>query len=129
MDFVLRTRPGSFDPNADVFVDEENGRLVVVVEVAGADSDALRIHLDERNLVITGRRIDAVRLRRGSFAQKEIAFGPFYKRIALPAAVEYDGAAATYADGLLVVALPLAAAAYRSTAHTELHIVVKRIHS
>jgi HSP20 family protein len=119
----------SFEPNADVFVDDEGGRIVAIVEVAGADPESLQIHVDDRCLLVVGRRISAVRLRRGSFVQKEIVYGEFRKRLALPAAVDYEGAAASYADGLLVVALPLSATAYRPTARTELHILVKRTHS
>ena len=64
--------------------------------------------------------------RRGSFAQKEIADGDFAKRIQLPVPVEYDGIAASYDDGVLVIVLPIATTAYRATARTELHILVKR---
>lgn len=132
MDFVLRTlrtRIGAFEPNADVFVDEDGGRVVVVAEMAGADPDSVHVYVDERHLYIGGRRVEAVRLRRGSFVQKEIGYGEFVKRIQLPVAVEYDDIAATYTDGLLVIALPVAATAYRPTARTELHVLVKRTHS
>jgi HSP20 family protein len=129
MDFVLRARVGNFEPNADVFVDEEGRRVVAVVEIAGADADSLRIGVEDRHLLILGRRLEAIRLRRGSFVQKEIVYGDFTKRIALPVAVEYDGVAASYEDGFLVVVLPIAATAYRPTARTELHILVKRTHS
>lgn len=129
MDFVLRTKLGTFEPNADVFVDEDGGRVVVIVEVAGVDPDTLRAGVDERHLYIGGRRLAAVRLRNGSFVQKEIAYGEFGKRIVLPVAVEYNEVAVSYAEGLLIVALPIAATAYRPTARTELHILVKRTHS
>jgi HSP20 family protein len=129
MDFLVRARPGSFEPNADVFIDEERGCLVAVIEVAGADAESVRIGLDERDLIIAGRRLENARLRRGSLMQKEIAYGAFFKRIPLPVPVENHGAGASYADGLLVVVLPVAAAAYRSTARTELQILVKRTHS
>lgn len=129
MEFVVRTRVGAFEPNADVFVDEEECRVVAVVEVAGAAPDSLRIAVDERYLFITGRRLEAVRLRRGSFVQKEIAYGEFVKRIHLPVAVEFEGVAASYDDGLLIVVAPIAATAYLPTARTELHIMVKRTHS
>ena len=132
MDFVLRTmrtRIGAFEPNADVFVDEDGGRVVVVAEVAGADPESLHVFVDERHLYIGGRRSEVVRLRRGSFALKEIGYGEFVKRVQLPVAVEYDDVAATYTDGLLVIALPVAATAYRPTARTELHVLVKRTHS
>ncbi len=126
MDFVIRTRPGCFEPNADVFVDEERGQVVVTVEVAGADPDALRVALDERHLVISGRRAERVRSRNGSFLQKEIAYGDFSKQIQLPIAVAYEHAVATYGDGVLVVALPLAQTAYRPTSRTEIRMIVKR---
>lgn len=129
MEFVVRTRVGAFEPNADVFVDEEERRVVAVVEVAGASPESLRIAVDERYLLISGRRFEAVRLRRGSFVQKEIAYGDFIKRIHLPVAVEFEGVAASYDDGLLIVVAPIAATAYLPTARTELHIMVKRTHS
>jgi HSP20 family protein len=127
MEFVVRARLGAFAPNADVFVDEDQRRIVVVVEVAGADPESLRVVFDERYLIIGGRR--RARLRGGSFLQKEIAHGEFVKRIALPVAVEYDRIAATYEDGFLIVVAPIAAMAYQPTARTELHILVKRTHS
>ncbi len=126
---MVRTRLAAFQPNADVFVDEEQRRVVAVVEVAGADPDTLRIAVDERSLVVAGRRVEAARLRRGSFLQKEIARGEFARRIPLPVAVEYDGIAATYEDGLLVIVAPIAPMAYLPTARTELHVIVKRTHS
>jgi HSP20 family protein len=129
MEFVVRTRVGAFEPNADVFVDEEERRVVAVIEVAGATPESLRIAVDERYLLISGRRFEAVRLRRGSFVQKEIAYGDFVKRIHLPVAVEFEGVAASYDDGLLIVVAPIAATAYLPTARTELHIMVKRTHS
>jgi len=128
MEFVVRARLGTFAPNADVFVDEEQRNVIAVVEIAGADAETLRIAFDERSLVITGRRLQAAR-RRGSFVQKEIARGDFVKRIPLPAAIEYDRIAASYDDGLLVVIAPIAVTAYMPTSRTELHLVVKRTHS
>ncbi|HTX60567.1 MAG TPA: Hsp20 family protein [Verrucomicrobiae bacterium] len=128
MDFVVRSRPGCFEPNADVFVDEERGQVVVTVELAGADPESIAVALDGRQLAVAGRRLERAR-RRGSFAQKEIAYGDFAKRVRLPAAVEHAEAAARFHDGLLTVVLPLAGAAYLQTAHTELRIMVKRTHS
>ncbi|HXO18153.1 MAG TPA: Hsp20/alpha crystallin family protein [Candidatus Dormibacteraeota bacterium] len=129
MEFVVRARLGTFQPNADVVVDEEARRVVVVVEVAGAEPESLRIGLDERYLVVAGRRGEVARSRHGSFLQKEIVHGEFVKRIPLPVAVEYEGVAASYEDGLLIVVAPIATTAYLPTARTELHVLVKRTHS
>lgn len=126
MDFVVRTRLG-FEPNADVFVDEELGQIVVAVEVAGAEPESLRVAVDDRHLLITGRRAEVVRFRRGSFIQKEIAYGTFAKRIHLPVGVDFLGeASASYTDGVLVIALPVSATAFLPTTRTEIRMILKR---
>jgi HSP20 family protein len=122
----MRTRLGTFQPNADVFIDDEGRRIVVVIEVAGADPETLRVGFDERSLVAAGRRREAARVRCGSFVQKEIAHGEFVKRISLPVPVEYEGVEASFEDGLLIIVAPIAATAYMPTSRTELHIMVKR---
>lgn len=123
---MLRTRSG-WEPNADVIVDEARGWLVVRVELAGIDSESLRVFVDERHLFIAGRRSERARLRDGSFLQKEIADGEFVKKIHLPVAVQYGEVTATYADGMLTVALPLATTDYVPDSRTEIRMIVKRI--
>jgi HSP20 family molecular chaperone IbpA len=126
MDFVVRPRLG-FEPNADVFVDEEQGQIIVAVEVAGADPESLHVTMDGRYLLITGRRIEMVRYRRGSFVQKEIAYGSFAKRLHLPLPIDFLGeVSASYADGVLVIALPISANAYLPTTRTEIRMILKR---
>ncbi|MBV9719146.1 MAG: Hsp20/alpha crystallin family protein [Candidatus Eremiobacteraeota bacterium] len=122
----MRTRLATFQPNADVFIDEERRRIIVLVEIAGADPETLRVGFDERYLIAAGRRLEKARWRCGSFVQKEIVRGEFVKRIALPVAVEYEGVTASYEDGLLVVVAPIAATAYMPTSRTQLHVMVKR---
>lgn len=126
MDFAVGLRAGRFEPNADVFVDEERGQVVVKVELAGADPESLRVEVHERGLLISGRRHDLGRVIRGSFVQKEIAFGEFAKRISLPVAVEFGAIAAEYCDGLLIIALPIAATEFIPTTRTEIRMIVKR---
>lgn len=121
----MRSR-GGFEPNADVFLDEERDRVVVKVEVAGADPESLRIDVDERRLFIIGRRADAARFACGSFLQKEIAYGEFVKQLHLPVAVRYEDVNATYADGILTVFLPVSATDYIPTTRTEIRMIVKR---
>ena len=129
MDFTVRSLMRGFEPNADVFVDEERGQLVVSVEIAGADPDSLHVSVDERYLFITGRRSEVVRFRRGSFLQKEIPYGEFSKRIHLPVAVEIADVAAKYADGVLVIALPISTTAYLPTTRTEIRMIIQRTRS
>jgi|HubBroStandDraft_1064217.scaffolds.fasta_scaffold108669_2 HSP20 family molecular chaperone IbpA len=126
MEFIVRSRLG-FEPNADVVVDEEQSQVVVAVEVAGADPDSLRVAVDNRSLTISGVRAEPARIRRGSFIQKEISYGAFAKRIHLPVAVDLLGDAhANYADGVLVIALPISSTAYIPATQTEIRMIVKR---
>jgi HSP20 family molecular chaperone IbpA len=126
MDFTVRSRLG-FEPNADVFVDEERGLVVVAVEVAGADPKTLRVEVDGRYLNISGVRSEPVRFQRGSFVQKEISYGPFGKQVGLPVAVDLLGDThASYADGVLVIALPISSDAYLPATRTEIRMIVKR---
>jgi HSP20 family protein len=128
MDSLVRFRTRAvWEPNADVVIDEAARLVIVRVELAGADSDSLRIFVDERQLFITGRRAETARLRTGSFLQKEIADGEFVKKLRLPVAVQYGDVTATYDDGMLTVALPVAATEYIPASRTELRIIVKRI--
>ena len=127
MDLVILRSRAVWEPNADVVIDDEAGSLIVRVELAGADSESLRVFVDERHLFISGRRADTARLRGGSFLQKEIADGEFVKKIALPVGVQYGEVAATYADGMLTIALPVAAPEYLPATRTEIRMIVKRI--
>ena len=121
-----RHRGGRWEPNTDVFIDEDQGRVVVQVELAGADAENLRIAVDERHLFIIGRRADPSRFSRGSFLQKEIEYGEFIKKIHLPVAVEYETVSAIYGAGILTIRLPVAATEYVPTARTEIRMIVKR---
>lgn len=127
MDFVIRPRLAGFEPSADVFIDEERAVVVVAVDVAGADPESLRVEIDEGHLLITGHRPKPERSRLCSLVQKEIAYGDFAKRILLPAAIEYDGADATYDGGMLVITLAVARVTYVPTTRTEVRLIVKRI--
>ncbi len=126
MDFVVRARAGHFEPSADVFLDEELGRLVVHVDLAGVDPASVRVAADERTLVISGTRRNETRLRRGSFLLKEIAYGDFRKEIHLPVGVDYEAASARYADGLLTIAIAISPTGYIPTTRTDIRMIVKR---
>jgi HSP20 family protein len=127
MEYITVRSRLAFEPNADVVVDDERGQIIVAVEVAGADPASLRVEVDDRSLLISGVRAEPIRVRRGSFIQKEITYGSFAKRVRLPVAVDLLGdALANYADGVLVIALPISANAYLPPTRTEIRMIVKR---
>jgi HSP20 family protein len=126
-ELVRRPRGGRWEPNADVVIDEEGRMLLVRVELAAAESESLRVFVDERQLFISGRRAPSAPLRGGSFLQKEIAGGEFIKKLHLPVSVQHGEVTATYADGMLTIALPIAATEYLPASRTEIRMIVKRI--
>jgi HSP20 family molecular chaperone IbpA len=122
-----RPHHGRIEPNADLCLSDGERTLVVTLEIAGADPAQLRIALEDRHLIVFGVREDRARGSRGSILMKEIAFGPFLKRIRLPIAVDHHGAAASYHDGMLVIRLSVAESAHILSNRTEVKVVVQRI--
>ena len=127
-ELARRWRPGRFHPNTDVFFDAESERVVVRVELAGADPESLAVSADETSLYITGHRVDhsAEACRTLSILQKEIEYGEFATRIPLPGPTDLEEANATYNDGILTITLPLAAREPR-TLRTDLRVTVRKI--
>jgi HSP20 family protein len=122
---ITRRAQLRFEPNADMYVDEASGRIVVHVELAGADADHLSVALDSRHLVIAGQRIDRTGTS-GAMFQKEIQYGAFVKQLDLPAPVVDTDATAVYRDGILTIELPLAVNHSYPAVRTEIRMVVKR---
>jgi HSP20 family protein len=125
-DLARKARPGGFEPNADVYVTDDEGTILVNVEIAGAEPAELRVMVEERRLYIVGRRYDRERAARGSVLMKEIEYGDFVKKIHLPEAVAYDAATASYRDGILTIRLPVSADSRLPTRRTEIRMTVRR---
>ena len=116
---------GRFEPNTDVHIDENDGVLVVHVELAGADADALHVSVGDQYLTIAGSRARRDVSRNASLLRKEIQYGEFLKRIRLPAPVD-EGASAVYRDGILTIRLPLAQSKQFPIVRTEIRMTVRR---
>ena len=125
-DLVRRARPGPFEPNADVYVTEEGDAIVVNVEIAGADPSLLSVAVEQRWLVISGRREPRPGAYCGDVVLKEIDYGAFAKRIHLPIAVVDDEATAVYRDGFLTIRLPISARSRTPEHRFEIRMTVKR---
>ena len=99
-----------FRPRINVMRTEEPDELRVVVELAGVEPDDVHIVVQERALIVAGRRNRVNPECRISYHLLEIEHGPFERRIGLPVDVDPERARATYDQGLLVVRLPVVAA-------------------
>jgi|SRR5581483_12047608 len=116
-----------WQPNVDVVIDENSRTLIVRAELAGADSESLRVYLDGQRLYISGRRARSARLREGSFLQKEIPDGDFIKSIALPVAIAHAETQASYEDGMLTIALQVSPEVAMPVSRMEIRMILKRV--
>ncbi|MDP2798652.1 MAG: Hsp20/alpha crystallin family protein [Deltaproteobacteria bacterium] len=98
-------------PAVDIYETEKE--VVVLVDAAGIKQESLDITLYNDLLRIAGLREDESSSRSRKFYQMEIAYGAFERVLRLPSAVESDGAAASYKNGLLSIILPKTRKTYR----------------
>jgi HSP20 family protein len=109
-----------FRPQVDVIRTDDPPEYRVVVELAGVDSETLRIFADDQALVVAGSRSPAWR---GRFFHMVIEHGPFQRRIQFAEQVDPAGARAEYKRGLLTVTMPIAE---REAAHEKVSIKIGR---
>ncbi len=87
--------------------DGEPPTLVVEIDAAGVDPDRVDVSLHGDVLVVRGER----RRRPGGrrvYHHAEIAWGPFERRLRLGVPVNGSATTASFEDGILRIALPLA---------------------
>jgi HSP20 family molecular chaperone IbpA len=103
-EFADRLRGDHWQPEIDVF--ETERAVVVRVELAGVQSQDLRVTVDGDEIRISGSRRapepgDLFRLHR-----MEIASGPFQRRVRVPIPFDREAVTAHLAEGFLTVTLP-----------------------
>jgi HSP20 family protein len=94
----------SFRPAADFFENAQG--LALRLELAGVAAEDLSVTLTGQELVVRGRRRPPVPEGIRRFIHLEMAFGNFERRFTLAIAVDPQGVAARYVDGILEVHLP-----------------------
>jgi HSP20 family protein len=102
-----------YRPQIDVSRSDDPAALKVVVEIAGADPERIRVVLEGRRLLIAGER-PRPRSDGEVWYRSEIEYGPFERRLELAEDVDGKNTTATYDRGLLRITLPLAARAPRA---------------
>jgi HSP20 family protein len=97
---------GGFQPGVDSFLAGDPPELTVLVELPGIDPETISLVVGERVLLVSGQRPRPEGTGR-VYQQMEIAYGPFARRVRLPADVDPDRARAEYDRGVLRVTLPV----------------------
>ena len=103
-EFAERLRGDRWQPEVDVY--ETERAFVVRVELAGVQSEDVRVTVDADELRIRGVRrapesTEVLRLHR-----MEITSGPFERRLRIPIPFVREAVTANLADGFLTVTLP-----------------------
>ena len=98
-----------WSPAVDVF--EKGDTLVVKVELPGVKQDEVEVSASEDTLTVKGQRVREAGVKDADYDRSEIAYGNFYRSVALPANVDTKNIEAVYEDGILRVTLQRAAGA------------------
>ena len=110
-----------FRPNVDCYSTADPPALTIVVDLAGVDTDGIRVHATPDVLHVRGER-RRPRVESAVYHQIEVEYGPFEREIRLPAPVDVRRASASLTDGLLTITLPLARRASRRSVPVELRL-------
>lgn len=90
-------------PATDVY--ETDSEIVILMDIAGISTKDITLQLNDNVLVLSGLRREIAGVKRKYHAM-EIDFGPFERRIELPAPVDPERVTARYLQGFLEVRLP-----------------------
>jgi len=95
-----------FRPQVDCFRGENPPTVTVLVELPGVDPADVSVVAAPRALIVAGERRRPKDL--GNYAQMEMEYGPFERRVVLSEDINPDGASAAYERGILRITLPVA---------------------
>lgn len=91
----------SWEPSADVIVTESE--VIVVVEIAGMDSDSINIVTDGGKLRVGGVRGSSCCEGSKQYNQIEIEVGRFSREVDIPVPVDQEKTTARYERGMLEI--------------------------
>jgi HSP20 family protein len=94
-------------PKVDVF--EKDNRMVTRVDLPGMKKEDVTVEVTDGHLVISGERKLEKEETKEKMYRKEREYGSFYRVLPLPEGVKLEDIAATFADGVLEVGVPLPA--------------------
>lgn len=106
-------------PPLDVTEDED--KVVVDLELPGAQADSFDVSLQDGALTISGERKSERNEGSGESFRSERVFGRFERTVNLPAPVQPDAVTAAYTNGVLTVTLPKAEEAKPRKVNVEIH--------
>jgi HSP20 family protein len=99
----LRLKADDWNPELDLYETED--AFILEVDLPGVKEKDVSVHVDEGELVLTGRRVCDRVTAQSSFHRHERHEGQFIRRLRLPASVVQDQVRAVFSEGVLRVTL------------------------
>ncbi len=98
--------PTAWRPSVDI--SENQNEYLITADLPGVNREDLTVTVTEGRLTLRGERRQTTEENNGSVHRVERLSGTFARSFDLPGAVNVDGIAATYRDGVLAVTVPKA---------------------
>lgn len=119
--FALRSSPSEapYEPPIDLF--EDDGCLVMEMNLPGTPKDSVQMHAYQNLLIISGDTQPHPDVSNTTFHFKERCRGPFHRSIPLPFSIQAESIKASLRDGVLRVVLPLAGKRKGRSVQIEIH--------
>jgi HSP20 family protein len=110
-DMLGRELPEGIGWNPPVDVVEEEGELILTMEVPGMKRDDIMIDVADTSLTIKGEKKSEIEKQDVNFRLVERSYGAFERTFSLPRSVDAARIQAEYQDGVLRVHMPKTAQA------------------
>lgn len=95
---------GDISPSVDVY--EEGGAVIVKAELPGMRREDVSVRLVDNNLIISGEKKAYERVEQKDYLRLESSHGSFTRTLAMPEGIDYEGAKASFKDGVLEIRIP-----------------------
>ncbi|PIR74341.1 MAG: molecular chaperone [Candidatus Magasanikbacteria bacterium CG10_big_fil_rev_8_21_14_0_10_47_10] len=98
------TLSSAFTPAVDIY--EEGNNLIVRTPLAGVNPKDVEVNVENGLLTIKGEDKSEHEVDEKNYYRKEVRTGSFFRKIALPIAVDEEKVQAEFEDGILKVTAP-----------------------
>lgn len=95
-----------FVPATDVY--KKEGNLIVALELPGIEMKDVTVTLEDGELVVRGERKASKEITEEDYYRLETSYGSFERHIPVPERTKEDDVKASYRNGILEIALPVA---------------------
>ena len=103
---MLMVSENGWTPNIDVY--ETADSFIIKGELAGVKKEEVKIQMNDRIVLISGKRDDECEEVREHFHVAEVSYGNFVRKIELPNDIDSENIKAKYKNGFLMVYIPKA---------------------